>query len=260
MSLSILFFICLVLGYLGYRFSMLTKSGALLTVLVGGTVVYALGYKGLLLLLLFFGSSSLLSKLGKARKHAVDQIVEKDGARDGWQVLANGGTALFASVGVVLTNEFDYLLLFLIVIAASNADTWASEIGPLSRKEPISIRTLRPVHRGTSGGISMLGTSATVVGALFIATAGDVLFDLTMKEYFIVAAGGVLGSILDTLLGGTIQRKYRCRVCGKETEKRVHHQETTEFVRGFKWLGNDAVNYLSSTTAGLVGFVLYRLW
>ena len=260
MSLTVLLFICLALGYAGYQFGLLTKSGAFLTILVGSTVVYALDSEGLVLLLLFFGSSSLLSKIGKARKQSVDQIVEKDGARDGWQVLANGGTAMLASIGVVLTNEFDFLLVFLIVIAASNADTWASEIGPLSKKEPISIRTFKPVLRGTSGGVSLLGTLATIIGALFIATAGDILFDLSVKQWLIVAAGGVLGSMLDTVLGGTVQRKYRCQICGKETEKKIHHGTTTQYVRGWKWLGNDAVNYLSSTLAGLIGFMLYRLW
>ncbi|OIN68452.1 hypothetical protein BLD48_00870 [Exiguobacterium sp. KRL4] len=250
---------CLILGYLGYRLHLLTITGAIWTIVVGTLVIYGLGYSGLIVLMLFFGSSSLLSKLGKRRKRSVNQIVEKDGARDGWQVLANGGVASLAAVGIIVTDHASFLLLFLIVLAASNADTWASEIGPLSQKEPFLLSGRR-VPAGTSGAISMLGTSATVIGSLFIATAGDVLFDLTTAEWLLVTVAGVLGSLFDTLFGGTIQRKFRCAVCGKETEKRIHHEKPTLYVTGWKWLGNDGVNFLSSALAGVIGFIVYRMW
>ncbi len=250
---------CFLLGYIGYRLELLTISGAVWTIVVGTVVIYGFGYSGLILLMLFFGSSSLLSKLGKRRKQTVNQIVEKDGARDGWQVLANGGVAAFASVGFLWTEQTAFLVLFLIVLAASNADTWASEIGPLSQKKPF-LFTGHRVPAGTSGAVSVLGTSATVVGALFIATAGDLLFTLPNETWLLVTAGGIAGSLFDTLFGGTIQRKFRCTVCSKETEKRIHHNLPTIYVKGWKWLGNDGVNFLSSALAGWIGFVVYRMW
>jgi len=250
---------CLLLGYIGYRFRLLTISGSLFTVVVGSLVLAGFGYPGLVMLMLFFGSSSLLSKLGKRRKQSVDQIVEKDGPRDGWQVLANGGIAALASIGFSWTEHTSFLVLFLVVLAASNADTWASEIGPLSKKDPF-LFTGRRVPAGTSGAVSFLGTSATIVGALFIATAGDLLFDLPTGTWLLIAAGGIIGSLLDTVFGGTVQRKFRCVVCSKETEKRRHHDQPTLYLKGWKWLGNDAVNFLSSTLAGMIGFIGHRMW
>ncbi len=92
LSATILF--CLLLAWTGRSFHLLTTSGAIMTLLVGSGVSFGFGWQGLVVLLLFFGSSSLLSKVGRSRKQSVDSIVEKDGARDGWQVLANGGVAL----------------------------------------------------------------------------------------------------------------------------------------------------------------------
>ncbi|QNR20484.1 DUF92 domain-containing protein [Exiguobacterium sp. Helios] len=250
---------CFFLGYIGYRLRLLTISGSIWTLVVGALVLSGFGYPGLLMLLLFFGSSSLLSKLGKRRKQSVNQIVEKDGPRDGWQVLANGGIAALASMGFLWTEHTSFLVLFLIVLAASNADTWASEIGPLSKKNPFLL-TGRRVPAGTSGAISILGTTATIVGALFIATAGDLLFDLSTDIWLLVTLGGIIGSLFDTLFGGTVQRKFRCVVCLKETEKRLHHNQPTLYVKGWKWLGNDGVNFLSSTLAGMFGFIVYRMW
>ncbi len=179
--------------------------------------------------------------------------------RDGWQVLANGGIAALASIGFLWTEHTSFLVLFLIVLAASNADTWASEIGPLSKKDPFLL-TGRRVPAGTSGAISILGTTATIVGALFIATAGDLLFDLSTDIWLLVTLGGIMGSLFDTLFGGTVQRKFRCVVCLKETEKRLHHNQPTLYIKGWKWLGNDGVNFLSSTSAGMIGFIVDRMW
>ena len=60
-------------------------------------------------------------------------------------------------------------------LAASAADTWATEIGSLATRPPRSILTLRPVPAGTSGGVNLLGMLAMVAGATFVAAGGRAL-------------------------------------------------------------------------------------
>ncbi|WP_294742860.1 DUF92 domain-containing protein [uncultured Exiguobacterium sp.] len=258
LSIAILF--CLFLAWTGRHFRLLTTSGAVFTMLVGSGVSFGFGWSGLVVLLLFFGSSSLLSKIGRTRKKSVDAIIEKDGARDGWQVLANGGVAFIAAIAYAMTMDKAYLLLFLFVIAASNADTWASEIGPLSSRDPWSLKTLRRVPAGTSGAMSLIGTLGTIAGAAFIALAAHWIFSLSLTDTLLVIGIGVIGSLLDTLFGAMWQRVYQCSVCGERTEKREHHGQLTIYVSGIRLLGNDAVNVLTSGLASGIGFIIVRFW
>ncbi len=59
-----------------------------------------------------------------------------------------------------------WLMGFIVCIASANSDTWASEIGSLSKKNPIYIRTFKRIERGTSGAISLLGSIAALSGSL----------------------------------------------------------------------------------------------
>ena len=81
-----------VIALVAWRARALTQSGAIAAFVVG-TLTYGAGTAGFTLILLaFFGSSVVLSRLGRARKRALVDI-GKHGARDAMQVIANGGIA-----------------------------------------------------------------------------------------------------------------------------------------------------------------------
>ena len=93
-----------------YALGALSGSGAVGAILVG-TVTFGLGGPvPAVLLILFFVSSSGLSRLGGARKRAYAAAFSKGSRRDLGQVLANGGAAGMLSAMYGLTRDPAWLL------------------------------------------------------------------------------------------------------------------------------------------------------
>jgi uncharacterized membrane protein len=149
-----------------------------------------------------------------------------------------------------------------------NADTWATELGVLSRAPPRLITTSKPVAPGTSGGLTAAGTLAALGGAALIGlvAAG---FGLAAGQPFLSAAGlfllaclaGLLGSLFDSLLGATVQAIYYCDACGKETERHPLHScgAPTRRLRGWRWMNNDWVNFISAAGGTAIGALWWLL-
>lgn len=243
----------------GYGFNVLSLSGAVGAFVVGISIGLGTGYKGLIILGLFFLTSSLLSLYKKQKKAELENILEKGSNRDWKQVAANGGTAAGVSLLYIQIPSDVWLIAFLIAIAAANSDTWASEIGSLSKKAPIYIRTLRPITTGTSGAVSLLGTFAGLAGAFIIAITALYLFNLHLTDFWIILFFGFLGNLIDTLLGAYIQAVYLCPICGKNMEKVRHCNSKTILQKGYASINNDAVNFLSGLIAALLGLIYFHL-
>lgn len=254
--LSIVLVTCLV-ALAGYRLRSLTLSGAILTVVTGTVIGFGFGWFGLYLLGVFFSTSSLASKYRARDKVSVDDIVEKSGPRDFVQVLANGGIGMLTAVGMAMTSNEAWLFAYVVSIAAATSDTWGSEFGVLAKQRPRSVLTLREVEPGTSGGVSPFGTLMSVAGATIIVLASLPFLNITMSTLFLLIVLGLSGSVVDTLLGATVQRKYRCQTCQKLTEKQMHHGEATDYVSGWRFLGNDAVNFLAIASAAAISFLVF---
>jgi uncharacterized protein (TIGR00297 family) len=205
-------------------------------------------------LIAFFVAATAVSRIGAQTKRiATGDMVDKGGARDAWQVLANGGPFAVAAVASVLWPSHQWQIFGIGAIAASSADTWSTEIGTLSSHTPRSIIGFRAVPPGTSGGVTWLGTCAAFGGAAIVALAA---FLLGWHRGAVCAAlvGGFGGSLVDSILGGTLQVRRRCPQCDKATERTIHVcGTTTEIVGGLHWLNNDAVNLVSSIAGALIG-------
>ncbi len=233
----------------------LSFSGAAAAVMLG-TICVAAGWSWGVLLVAFFLSSSLLSRIGEARKLAnTSGTAEKGGERDASQVLANGGVfAAFAMASIAFPSP-DWILPAIGALAASTADTWATEIGTLLARQPRHILTWKTVPTGTSGGISLHGTAAALLGAAWIAAIAR-LAGFPESAALAAITGGFAGALLDSLLGAGAQSRRWCAQCGTGTERRVHGcgAETTAN-GGFSWLDNDMVNAMSSVGGAIVGFL-----
>ncbi len=163
------------IALLARRRKALSRSGVPAAI-VSGTTVFGLGGPDWGLgLIFFFVSSSLLSRLRAGEKErTVGEKFSKGAERDLLQVMANGGVATLCALGSALADAESqgtagqdlWQAAFSGALATATADTWATEIGVLATQPPRLITSGRRVARGTSGGITSLGTLAAAAGAL----------------------------------------------------------------------------------------------
>jgi len=239
--------VTIVISLIAYKLKALKLSGALSAMIVGILILIGVGIQGMILLGAFFVSSSFWSRWKQNDKSETLSILEKGDERDWAQVFANGGIPALLSFIYSFNQDPILLLLFSISLAAANADTWASEIGVLSKSDPILIHNLKRVKRGTSGAVSILGTTASFLASLMIAGLSFILWNdyITLNLVIVITIFGFLNMIIDTVLGSTIQRKNRCTICHAITESHIHCDTETKYARGIRFINNDVVNITS---------------
>lgn len=239
----------------------LSRSGALAATIIGGLTFGAGGTLPGALLLIFFVSSSALSKIASRRKAAASRGFEKGSRRDAGQVLANGGLAAGLSVAYGAGAGIEALAALAGALAAVTADTWATEVGVLAGERPWRLTDGRRVQPGTSGAVSRQGSLAAVAGAGLLA----VVAGAAARSAALVGAvwvGGIVGALLDSLLGASVQAMFYCPVCDKETERHPRHHcgSATRPLRGWRWLRNDAVNLAASAAGALAALGAWAAW
>jgi uncharacterized protein (TIGR00297 family) len=221
------------------------------------------GFKWLLLVLTFHIVAAQFTKYKYEVKRRKGTAQEKGGAR-GWQnVIANGAMAMLMALCSGVWGNPIFLVGFIGAVATSTSDTLATEIGLLSSKSPRLITNLnKKVPPGTSGGISFLGEIVTILGSLLIGLLAWVLgFDGHLLGWsstmliFIALIAGFVGSTFDSFLGSLFQGIYRCIICGKITENKIHCKKNANKIKGFRLLDNNLVN-LASTIIGAISAML----
>jgi uncharacterized protein (TIGR00297 family) len=250
------FLLAFLVALVAVRARALTRDGGVAAVVVG-TISVAAGWSWAALLVVFFVTSSVLSRVrAAARERITGSVVAKGGARDAVQVLANGGVFAFAALLSLLVPWAGWVPLGAGAIAASTADTWSSEIGTLSHTPPRLITSWRRVPAGTSGAVTLLGFAAAVAGALFMALVARAV-GWPAGAAVSAFAGGAAGALADSLLGASFQARRRCPNCDKDTERKVHTcGTTTEAAGGISWLDNDGVNFMSGVAGAVVALLV----
>ena len=242
-----------------WRVRALAPSGAVAAVVTGALLVGGSGWWGGVLLVTFFISSSVLSRVGQRPEGSLLQA--RGSRRDAVQVLANGGVAAACALVLALSGNAVWAVALAASLAAANADTWATEIGRLSGRRPRSVVTFRSVPPGTSGGVSFAGTIAAFAGAALVGIVAVVGWsnhwfanpaaDSDVARLLMIVVGcGFAGSLVDSLLGATVQAQYHCPACQQTTESPIHACGTpTTLVRGLRWITNDVVNIAAIAVA-----------
>lgn len=267
-----------VAGY-GLSKKSLSRSGCGAAVVSGTATFFAHQTFGMLLLAFFF-TSSRVTRVNAARKRRLDGEYRAGGQRNWVQVVANSGTAAalallyraLAPAGLApfplgpVAEAAGALPVFcagavLGHYACCNGDTWASELGILDPSAPRLCTTLRRVPPGTNGGVSLYGTAASLVGGLVVGAVAYFCVPAEARGLSLVAFGGacgVGGSLVDSLLGATVQFSGL-----DEATRRVVNAPGPGVRRicGRDLLDNHQVNFVSAlATAALSGFAAVRVW
>jgi uncharacterized protein (TIGR00297 family) len=266
----------------------LTASGAAAGFVVGFCLV-ATGLRGMVLVF-FYQLGSWATKYKKHAKALVDESVEGHSVRGARQVLAVSAAATVLSLYHALLYGRERPISFLhhpgpsklacAVLAhhcTSLADTWASELGMVlsagagagrsAGLSPVLItRPWRRVPVGTNGGITFAGTVCSLAGGLVIAAltlamdavcGTEIVQPLRILAYGAVC--GILGSVLDSVLGATVQITYF-----DDRSKRVVSSlsvaPNAKHVSGLDLLTNEQVNLVSTIITTAFGGWLLAPW
>ena len=143
-------------------------------------------------------------------------------------------------------------------MAESLSDSLASDIGVLSKRPPINILTFKKSIKGLSGNISLLGICLSLIGSLIISSIFYIFYH-QFSSFLAILLSGFLGTIVDSVLGSTIQVKYKCQKCLQITEREEHCQIKTKYYKGFKFINNDCVNFLSNVSTSIISYIIIIL-
>lgn len=231
----------------------LSLSGASAACILGICVIRTLRFEGFFLFLAFYLTCNIVGKVSSLKRGETG-IESKGSTRDWIQVFANGLCAAMMGFCWFYSGKSMFLVGFGASVAESTADTWAGEIGKMGKGLPFDLRSFRPVEKGTSGAISVLGTFSGILACLFIAFLWYVFFGI--KGFAVIVFSGFAGCMFDSLLGSYCQALYKDPRTGKHTEKPVG-----ELVKGKRWIDNDMVNFISNLFSCVLAlsFSLFRL-
>ena len=249
----IAFGVLAVIAVTAWKLKHLTVSGALAAFVVGSIILYIGGVSAIGMLMFFFLSSALIAKVVP---HRTGSIQKKGSCRDMSQVLANSVPAVLGLFVYRFTPyEMPGLIAFAAALAEAMSDTWAGDIGVMSRHDPVSIITFTKVPKGLSGGISALGCMASLLASFLMGLLFTGCYLTGLAALSIITVAGALGALFDSFLGGTLQVHYR-REDGSLTENEFSDGKRNERARGLRFMDNDMVNFLSGMFSFSVALAL----
>ncbi len=250
----------------------ISVSGFIASTFLGFSIFKFFHFSGIILLLLYYFICTLVEKICSSNYEYKDvyefkHIENKSHERDVVQVLANGGLAFFTAIYYYFSYNSglpdSYLVIskvaFGTVLTESLSDSIASAVGKLSKQNPRSILTRLPVEKGRSGGFTLLGFVSSAIASGFFSILWMLLFSVNDFLYytFVVFFSGTFGSVLDSVLGASIQVLYKDERLNKYTEKEVNmYNEKNTYIRGIKWMNNDMVNFFSNLSALMLSTLL----
>ena len=249
-----------ILACLAFLFRLLSLSGGVVTLVL----FYLIGYfsDGSYMPILFMGIMFLIASFASVIARKVKRPNEEKGscdhARTGGQIIAVGAAAAISLIIHYFTREPVFCLIYYVCITEQFADSISSDIGCLTRGKNLDILRWRPVAKGISGGVSLLGTALALISsyAMMLIPFLAKVVDMSLECYIFASAIAFFGTLLDSFFGSGLQALYRCPKCDVLTELEHHCDGATVLVKGFRSVKNATVNIITSICSFLLGLLL----
>ncbi len=214
---------------------------------------WTLGLFYVVAMLYFLTLSAVVTKLGMRYKLSIMQYQKTRGVKN---VLANGvGPLLFVILIFFVANsawgDLAFIAGFIASVAAVSADKFSSEIGVLDGT-PVSILTFKKVRKGVSGGITLLGLCAGLVGAFLIALVLGALYLGLLPPIYNCPVNGC-GNIPNIVVFSLIAAVTIAGFIGTIIDSILGHWEEKGF--GNKY----TTNFVCSVFGGIFGVLIYFL-
>ncbi len=207
-------------------------NGAILGILVWGT----LGWRGYLIVMLFFLLGSGLTFVAIEQKEAEGIAEERSGMRGAGNVWSSALTATSCAIATLffpsLIKEL-FVLGYVASFCTKLSDTTASEVGKAYGKTTYLITTLKPVPRGTEGAVSLEGTIAGALASVVLAVIAWAIGMISPIGIIWCVIAAFIATTIESLVGATLESR-------------------------FTWLTNDLVNFIN-TVIGAISAIFLSL-
>lgn len=206
-------------------------TGSLLTFIL----FLAAGPAALVPVILVFLLTLITTRIGRSKKERLGiagSSNERCHGRGPLQILANLGVAAICAAPLIFTAHAAYILLAAASAALAEAagDTVSSELGQIFGGTPRLITTWRKIAPGQDGGITIAGTILSLCAILLVCASSEWANLLLPRFYWSIASAAFLGTLVDSLLGATLERPGR--------------------------LGNNSVNFSSSAFSAALAIAI----
>ncbi|MCS7226313.1 MAG: TIGR00297 family protein [Gloeomargarita sp. SKYB31] len=209
--------------------TLLTRWGWVHAWVLGVLLWGTLGWRGYLVVLVYFGVGSAVTKVGYRVKVAAGIAEKRGGARGPENVWGSAAVGTVCALATLVLPAWAGLwhLGFVGSFAAKLNDTVASEIGKAYGRTTILLTTLQPVPKGTEGAVSLEGTLAGLAAGLGMALVGYGIRLILPVGILICALAAVVANLVESWVGAAWQTRY-------------------------SWLTNEWVNVLNTLVAALL--------
>ncbi len=230
-QLALAFAISFVLSLLATKSGVADESGLLSATLIGTLTIVFSDIRFFVILLIFYGVGSAVTKYRYSVKLARGIAEQAGGARGYANVFSNSLPALFFILNYGVFKSDLFSTAFVASVATALGDTMASEIGKTAENVYL-ITNLKRVEPGVSGGVSVIGELAALVGCLLVCISAVLLGVLSPKLAVVALLAGFVGVHVDSVLGATLEK------------------------RGY--LNNAGVNFFATLSSGVLCYLLLR--
>ena len=259
-------FISLVAAVAAYWRKFLTVPGAIAAAILGSIILFFGGWGWGATTAGSFLITALLSQLQDSSES--NHSSSTRARRNLNQVLANGVLlTVLAIVYRASDANIASVAAFLGCVGAVAGDTWATSASQFSTRDPRLLTTGQRVPAGTPGAVTGIGIALTalaglVASALYLSAAailgGETAPDAVRVTLGVAAiVGAMAGSFFDSYLGAACQAIYT-DADGRVTDLPVaNNGRLNTYVRGWRWLSNDLVNFSNSVAGASSAFCVW---